>query len=80
MTGVQTCALPIYREDRSYPLRQRTAAILDAPALREALERYPWRRLPRMQGIFAWLMRERRVGALLALARLKRRFLDKRRQ
>ena len=49
-------------------------------ALREALERYPWRRLPRMQGIFAWLMRERRVGALLALARLKRRFLDKRRQ
>ncbi len=68
------------REDRSYPLRQRTAAILDAPALREALERYPWRRLPRMQGIFAWLMRERRVGALLALARLKRRFLDKRRQ
>ena len=68
------------REDRSYPLRQRTAAILDAPALREALERYPWRRLPRMQGMFAWLMRERRVGALLALARLKRRFLDKRRQ
>ena len=50
------------------------------PALREALERYPWRRLPRMQGIFAWLMRERRVGALLALARLKRRFLDGRRQ
>ena len=60
------------REDRSYPLRQRTAAILE--------ERYPWRRLPRMQGIFAWLMRERRVGALLALARLKRRFLDGRRQ
>lgn len=67
-----------YRDlvDQSYPLRQRVAEILRAPELREALEHYPWWKLPKMQGIFAWCMKRRLIGAMLALIRLKRRFLS----
>lgn len=67
-----------YRDlvDRSYPLREKMAEILRTPELCAALEGYPWRRLPKMQGIFTWCMKRRQIGAMLALIRLKRRFLS----
>lgn len=67
-----------YRDlvDGSYPARERILEILENRELRRALEHYPWRRLPRMQGIFAWFMKRRQAGVLLALIRLKRWFLS----
>lgn len=59
----------------SYSLREKVEEVLRAPELRKALDRYPWRRLPVMQGIFAWCMKRRWTGAVLALIRVKRRFL-----
>lgn len=67
-----------YRDlvDHAYPLREKIAEILRTPELRTALDHYPWRRLPRMQGIFAWYMKRQRVRSILALIRLKRWLLS----
>ena len=67
-----------YRDlaNRAYPLREKTAEILRTSELQEALRRYPWWKLPKMQGLFAWCMKRRLIWAMLALIRLKRRFLS----
>ena len=62
-------------EDPAYPLLKKTEEILRTPELREALADYPWWRLPRMQAVFTWCMRRRMPRTMLALIRLKRRFL-----
>ena len=54
---------------------KKTEEILRTPELQDALADYPWRRLPRMQAVFTWCMKRRMPWAMLALIRLKRRFL-----
>lgn len=67
-----------YRDvvDLSYPLQKKTEEILCTPELQEAMRHYPWWKLPKMQGIFTWCMKRRLIWAMLALIRLKRRFLS----
>ena len=64
------------RVDRSYPLRERMTKIIQSPELQCALEHYPWRELPKMQGIFTYFMKKNRLGILTALIRVKNRFLQ----
>lgn len=68
-----------YRDlgDRSYNSREKVKKILDHQELRSALQRYPWWKLPVMQSVFTWMMKERQIWALHMLVRLRRRFLPK---
>lgn len=59
--------------DAAYPLRESLKRIINSRELRQALEGYPWRKLPWMQGIFAWFLKRRQIWALLTLVRLRRR-------
>lgn len=61
--------------DRTYPLREKVKNIVCSAELCEALNGYPWHKLPWMQGIFAWFMKQKQVWALMFLVRLRRRFL-----
>ena len=56
-------------------LRQRVQAIVENAALQAALQGYPWKKLPRMQGIFAWMMQKKRSRILILLVRARRFFL-----
>lgn len=60
----------------SYPLVERTVKILQVPELRDAVMRYPWWKLPKMQAVFTWCMKRQRIRAMLLMIRLKRRFLS----
>lgn len=61
--------------DRTYPLREKIGGILHNGELQAALADYPCRKLPKMQGIFAFVMKQRRVWPLVLLIRLKQRLL-----
>lgn len=48
--------------------------IAEEPLLQKALERYPLRKLPKAQGLFAFLLKRKQVRLLVFLARLRRIF------
>lgn len=58
----------------SYPFKKKVSEIVHAPLLCEVLKDYPWWKLPRMQAIFAWFMKQQKVWSMLVLIRLRRRF------
>ena len=64
------------KADRRYPLYQKLKEIADNPLLQAALENYPWRKLPRMQGLFAWGLKGKRVRLLILFIRLRQRFFS----
>lgn len=63
------------RADGRYSLKQAVKNIAEHPGLQRALAQYPWKRLPKMQGVFALMMKKRQIGTLILLVRLRRRFL-----
>ncbi len=64
------------KADRQYPLYQRLKEIADNPLLQAALEGYPWRKLPKMQGLFAWGLKGGRIRLLIRFIRLRQRFFS----
>lgn len=61
--------------DRKYPLRQAIKRMVEQVDLQESLQCYPWYRLPKMQGIFALMMKQKRTGILIWLVRIKQFFM-----
>lgn len=60
--------------EQKYPLRKAVKTIVNRKELQAALRRYPWKHLPTMQGIFAYMIKKRRISILILLIRLKQRF------